>query len=750
MILDPIIFKEYCTNIKGILHIGAHRCEEQSIYNTLTDTVYWVEANPDLAREHSIIHACVSDVDGEEIWFNITNNLQSSSIFELDKHLEYYPDIKAVRQIKLETTTLKTLIDKHKINSNLLVMDIQGAELKALKGLGSYISNFDYIYTELNTQELYKSCAQKNDIDAYLKQHNFMLVEYQINNQGWGDGLYIRLPIQPPCYWINLPTRQDRYKQTIEQLVAQQLTHTLIVPPPLDSEHKTCKAANAHLKAILQAYRDGHSSVVIMEDDIDLSVPLSTYMDYWKYLPEDWDVFQMHFLEPLLVGALAEAVENGTQYPNRVLRGTFASCACYLMNRRGMIKVLNLMGNFVHGLNDQIWGDYLPTYTVANERGKAEDITFTYINGYMNLYPYYNTIENYKSDVNQTIEYQNFHFNNMNEIKRLIDVLPNGIIPPPEGDVVVLPKDFHYIHAGNNAKDFLEYLFNKKKVYMPYLHSGLGNRLFQWCSVYGIARDNDADFRVYSYAKNFQHDSSHENYANFFKEPVPTKISYEAISVSKLLELDSGGALMGFNNIIPTNLKVIKQSNPYSYEYPQLLNENKAYLFDGFWQNEKYFLKYRTDILEQFKEPEYITQTLNQIQGYDNIVAIHVRLGDFMDHPHIFVNLLVYYENAINFTRKILGKNIQFVLVSNVPLDKIYSFYHTLRDIPPLIHEVKDELIDLYFMSRCRGVICSNSTFSWWGAWFNNRPDKFITIPSRWLNNTNQVIEFNGAHIISI
>ena len=51
----PNLVRKYNLKINGILHIGAHLCEELSWYNNFgigNDKIIWVEANPKLVKEN--------------------------------------------------------------------------------------------------------------------------------------------------------------------------------------------------------------------------------------------------------------------------------------------------------------------------------------------------------------------------------------------------------------------------------------------------------------------------------------------------------------------------------------------------------------------------------------------------------------------------------------------------------------------------------------------------------------------------
>jgi len=196
-------FKE---NVKGVLHIGAHKCEEIRHYlNWGLDNskIIWVEANPNLVenilkknRDINIKNFICCDEDNSLGILHVTNNGASSSILELGTHANLYKNIKYTHDVKVEKCRLDTMYKKYNISNdfaNFLNIDIQGAELLALKGLGDLIYNYDYIYCEVNKNHVYKECALVEDIDEYLKKYNMERVGTQwAGNEGWGDALYIK------------------------------------------------------------------------------------------------------------------------------------------------------------------------------------------------------------------------------------------------------------------------------------------------------------------------------------------------------------------------------------------------------------------------------------------------------------------------------------------------------------------------------------------------------------------------------
>jgi len=194
-------------SVHGIIHIGAHECEERYQYlvkfhNITDDEIIWIDALKDKVDyikssypSIKIFNECISDMDDECVTFKVTNNYQSSSILNLKEHLIEHPDIYEINKIEMKTKTLKTFYKENNFaynQFNFMALDIQGAELLALKGAQEILDHVDYLYLEVNTKEIYENCALLEDVEKYLEKFGFKRQNILMTGHGWGDAFYAK------------------------------------------------------------------------------------------------------------------------------------------------------------------------------------------------------------------------------------------------------------------------------------------------------------------------------------------------------------------------------------------------------------------------------------------------------------------------------------------------------------------------------------------------------------------------------
>ncbi len=206
MLISPREIKKfYGISPKRILHIGAHLAEEVDSYldeGWGLSSIFWVESNPSVFPElelrlksypeNTAILALIWSVKNLKMSFNISNNSESSSVLLLKEHEFRYPNIIFKEQIELTSSTISDLWEEYFFGEiDFINLDIQGAELHALKGAGGRLSSVKYIYSEINVLEMYKDCALFKDLKDWLSIQDFTLIDWDLTRDGWGDALWV-------------------------------------------------------------------------------------------------------------------------------------------------------------------------------------------------------------------------------------------------------------------------------------------------------------------------------------------------------------------------------------------------------------------------------------------------------------------------------------------------------------------------------------------------------------------------------
>jgi hypothetical protein len=111
-------------DIRGVLHIGAHVCEEKNQYNEMgipDSNIIWVDGNPYLIENLkaqgaiNVYHALIDEAE-HLVTFNIANNIQSSSILDFGTHSIHHPNVFYNGELELMTTTIEKFINTNHID----------------------------------------------------------------------------------------------------------------------------------------------------------------------------------------------------------------------------------------------------------------------------------------------------------------------------------------------------------------------------------------------------------------------------------------------------------------------------------------------------------------------------------------------------------------------------------------------------------------------------------------------------------
>lgn len=198
------LIEKYNIKITGIIHLGVHYFEEKEIFVSMGVSKF-VLVEPQkhcisqiagkIADIDALVFDCaVFDYKGTGVMHCDDNNYgHSSSLLFPKEHLKQYPEIKFPRREVVQVNKIENLQFDRK-NYNVLVMDIQGSELNALKGTErTFLFGISAIFTEINFEEMYEGCAQSQALDTYLSDYGFSRVETGEIEKGWTDAMYLNI-----------------------------------------------------------------------------------------------------------------------------------------------------------------------------------------------------------------------------------------------------------------------------------------------------------------------------------------------------------------------------------------------------------------------------------------------------------------------------------------------------------------------------------------------------------------------------
>lgn len=275
------------------------------------------------------------------------------------------------------------------------------------------------------------------------------------------------------------------------------------------------------------------------------------------------------------------------------------------------------------------------------------------------------------------------------------------------------------------------------------LMGGLGNQMFQYAAARRLANHHNTELKLdLSFLEGSQGGGTYRTYQlNHFGISALPATSREVAELS-----GKGGTLL---QTVATRLRQLcgrAERSPHVFKeqhfhfVSELLTAPDNVYLDGYWQSEKYFQDIAGILKHEFTVSHPLegrNREMADLAMGTNSVSLHVRRGDFVADATINkvhgVCSTDYYRRGVEELARQTGKLHLFVF-SDEPawaaenLD--FSFPTTIVD-----HNSADQgYEDLRLMSLCRHHIIANSSFSWWGAWLNQRAEKIVIAPMKWFN----------------
>jgi Glycosyl transferase family 11 len=262
---------------------------------------------------------------------------------------------------------------------------------------------------------------------------------------------------------------------------------------------------------------------------------------------------------------------------------------------------------------------------------------------------------------------------------------------------------------------------------------GLGNQMFQYAAGKTLAKSLDVPLRIstYDYRRpgrpyllpKLSIAETATDFDPVFKR-APAKLTKTAAGTRAL----NTGARLG---LWPT----LYREDGHNFD-PGFSALRAPVELRGYFMSERYFAAERDLIVSSFAPSVPLSlaagAVLQDIRSRPVSVAVHVRGGDFLSPGAPPMLGLNYYTQAIKQIEAVVSTPADyFVFTDDVPHAKTVLPANLAATICELPDDQPWE--DMLLMAQCSHNIIANSSFSWWGAWLNQKAHRVVVAPKNML-----------------
>ncbi len=268
------------------------------------------------------------------------------------------------------------------------------------------------------------------------------------------------------------------------------------------------------------------------------------------------------------------------------------------------------------------------------------------------------------------------------------------------------------------------------------LIGGMGNQMFQYAAAKSLALHHKEQLRLVA------NDGTGKN----IPEGIPQRqfdlhhfhLPDSPASAAEIRYLSSISALEKIIEKAKPNYKRRIYREPFFHYDVNFFEARPTVFLKGLWQSEKYFDRYKNDIREIFRFSDDLITSLKEVtdkMSEQHSIAVHIRRGDYLAKVSLQVLGLMpieYYKKGMELLSSKIIDPVFYIFSDDIGWAKENLKMDNAVFVSGSI--TKHHIEDLFLMSQCKHNIIANSSFSWWGAWLNNHPQKIVIAPKKWFN----------------
>jgi hypothetical protein len=271
---------------------------------------------------------------------------------------------------------------------------------------------------------------------------------------------------------------------------------------------------------------------------------------------------------------------------------------------------------------------------------------------------------------------------------------------------------------------------------------GLGNQMFQYAAALALARRHDvalqidaSGFRFYR-SRPFQLDK-----LSIPAEYLPSRHAEPLLPVRPSAALDLAERVLRRIGRPRTFGRRGLYREPHYHFDRKFFELKPPVLLDGYFQSERYFAPVTDELRRHFRSQLPLAPAAagvgDVIERTASSISVHVRRGDYITAAGAARTHGVpdsgYYRRAMDILASRNGGDFRVFLFSDAPDEaaRLLDFIPAGR-LVVVRGDTAQPWDGMALMAKCRHHIIANSSFSWWGAWLDPRPDKAVIAPRAW------------------